>query len=110
VFAAATLDDATGQMNLYVNGNLVASTKTSIRPFGVLDPNYAPGVGIGSNETAQYGELFNGWIDEVRLSDVALNPTEFLVVVPEPSTITLFGVGVAALVYFTNGKKSKRLA
>jgi Concanavalin A-like lectin/glucanases superfamily len=47
---AGTLDDATGAMNLYVNGVSVASTITSVRPLGPLTgPN--PGVGIGSSSS-----------------------------------------------------------
>jgi hypothetical protein len=104
VFAAGTLDDATGLMNLYVNGSLVASTTTSIRPLGALDPAYAAGLGIGSDQTGQFGELLNGWLDEVRLSDTALRPDEFLVQVPEPSAIALIGVGAAM---FLRRRRSK---
>jgi hypothetical protein len=75
---AGTLDGATGQMKLYVNANLVASTTTAVRPLGALDPAYSPGIGIGHDKTGQYGEVFNGWLDEVRLSDVALDPSQFL--------------------------------
>jgi hypothetical protein len=76
---AGTLDDATGQMKLYLNGNVVASRITSVRPFGPLDPAYKPGLGIGSDQDSQYAELFNGWIDELRVSDVALEPTQLLI-------------------------------
>ena len=33
-FVAGTLDDATGVMDLYVNGRLAATTTTTVRPFG----------------------------------------------------------------------------
>src|SRR5262249_17996491 len=39
---AATLDDATGLMSLYVNGTLAAQTTTDVRPFGDLDPASNP--------------------------------------------------------------------
>jgi hypothetical protein len=91
---AGTLDDATGQMKLYVNGNPVASTTTSIRPLGALDPAYSPGLGIGSDQTGQYAEYLNGWLDEVRLSDTALDPSQFLT--PEPSPVGLAALGGAA--------------
>jgi hypothetical protein len=93
---AGTLDDATGLMQLYVNGSLVNSTTTSIRPFAGLDPSSSPGLGIGCDQTGQYGESFNGWLDEVRLSNTALNPEQF-VLIPEPSAVSLFGIGAAAL-------------
>jgi len=95
VHIAGTLDDATGAMKLYVNGALVASTVTSIRPFGTLDPGSSPGLGIGADQTGEYGEYLNGWLDEVRLSDVALSPAQFLI--PEPSGLAMMGLGIAAL-------------
>ena len=95
VHIAGTLDDATGAMKLYVNGALVASTVTSIRPFGPLDPGSSPGLGIGADQTGEYGEYLNGWLDEVRLSDVALSPAQFLI--PEPSGLAMIGLGIAAL-------------
>jgi hypothetical protein len=103
VFAAGTLDDATGLMSLYVNGNLVASTTTSIRPMGGLNPSYSPGLGIGSDQGAQYGELFHGSIDEVRLSDKALNPSEFLIV-PEPSSFALCSLAAAIIAIVRRAK------
>jgi hypothetical protein len=102
IFAAATFDAGTGDMRLYVNGQLVRSTTTSVRPFGGLDPSYSPGLGIGSDQTGQYGQHLNGWLDEVRLSDTALDPSQFLV--PEPSALALFGCGAIALACFRRCK------
>lgn len=83
---AGTLDDATGAMKLYVNGVVVDSMTTAIRPLGPLDPSWSPGLSIGEDYTGQYGECFNGLIDEVRISDVALSPSQF---VPEPGAASL---------------------
>jgi hypothetical protein len=102
LYVAGTLDDATGQMKLYVNGNVVASTTTTVRPLGPLDANFKPGLGVGSDQDSQYAELFNGWIDEVRLSDVALQPGQLLV--PEPSCLALAGLGAVTLLAFRNRK------
>jgi len=41
---------------------------------------------------------FSGLIDEVRLSDQALSPSQFLNAVPEPGTLLLFLTGLAALI------------
>jgi hypothetical protein len=82
---AGTLDDATGAMRLYINGNEVASTTTAIRPLGPLDPFSSPAISIGNDSTGQYGECFHGFIDEVRISNVALGPGQFLV--PEPAVL-----------------------
>ncbi len=77
VHVAGTLDDATGTMSLYLNGILVASAVTSVRPLGPLTgPN--PGIGIGSTQSTTYGGYFTGLIDEVRISSVALQPNQFL--------------------------------
>jgi hypothetical protein len=94
---AGPLDDATGQMKLYANGNVVASTTTSIRPLGALDPNYFPGVGMGGDLNGQYGEYLNGWLDDVRVSNTALDPSQFLI--PEPSAFALSGLAAALLLF-----------
>ena len=70
---AGTLNNATGAMDLYENGALVATTTTSIRPFASLDSNKEPGLGIGNVEASD-NEYFDGYIDEVRISDQALSP------------------------------------
>ena len=80
---AGTLDDATGAMSLFVDGVSVASMTTSVRPLGALTgPN--PGIGIGSSQAGGTEETFNGLIDEVRISDVALQPSQFLDASPSP--------------------------
>ncbi len=97
IYVAGTFDAASGRMDLYINGQLVNSTITSIRPLLPLDPFYSPGLGIGSDPTGQYGEHLNGWLDEVRLSDRALSPQELLI--PEPGTLSLLGLAAAALAW-----------
>lgn len=79
VFVVGTLDDATGQMKIYVNGKLVSSITTSVRPLGPLDPAWSPGLSMACDPTGQYGQYFHGWLDEIRLSNVALTPNQFLV-------------------------------
>lgn len=75
---AGTLDDASGAMRLYINGVQRASAVTSVRPVGPMDPNSSPGIGIGNVQSGNYNEYFNGLIDEVRISDQALTPAQFL--------------------------------
>jgi hypothetical protein len=97
VHVAGTLDDATGEMKLFVNGVEVASKVTTVRPFGALTgPD--PGIGIGNVQSNSSKQGFGGIIDEVRISDVALAPSEFLnggsvdVNAPEPSLSVFRGV------------------
>jgi hypothetical protein len=74
---AATLDDATGLMTLYVNGAVVGQTTTTVRPFGALDPMQQPGVGIGnSNALSSYNVPFDGLIDELSVYNRALTAAE----------------------------------
>jgi hypothetical protein len=76
---AASLDDATGLMSLYVNGVLAAQSTSDVRPFATLDPTQNPAVGIGnSNDPAHYNVPFNGLIDELSVYNRALAPGEVL--------------------------------
>ena len=79
IHIAGTLDDATGVQALYVNHELVASTVTTVRPFARLVKADHAGLGIGGNiEGGPDQYYFNGVIDDVRISDVALDPSGFL--------------------------------
>lgn len=77
---AATLDDATGVQSIYVDGNLVVSTVTDKRAFGPLVKKDHAGLAIGSNIAGGVDDctLTGASIDEVRISDVALDPSQFL--------------------------------
>jgi hypothetical protein len=86
---AATLDDTTGQMKLFVDGQLKSQLITSVRPLKTLDSGFLPGLGIGNVQSTTYSQFFPGFIDEVRISDTALSPDQFLnaAAVPEPSAL-----------------------
>jgi hypothetical protein len=104
---AGVLDDVTGAMKVYVNGSLANSTTTTVRPFGPLDAGQAPGLGIGGLNSSNPNlgpEYFNGLIDQVRISDAALDPAQFLV--PEPSQFA-FGLFGCMLVFLRRGKNYK---
>jgi glucose/arabinose dehydrogenase len=77
---AATLDDATGLMSLYVNGALAAQTTTDVRPFATLNSSAHPGVGIGNANGASTNNPFNGLIDELSVYNRALTPGEVLAI------------------------------
>jgi hypothetical protein len=76
---AGTLDDATGAMGLYINGSLVASSVIDFRARGPLTGRHA-GLGIGAGIKGSPDDyfFFHGSIDDVRISDVALDPSQFL--------------------------------
>lgn len=66
--AAATYDNASGMMRLYLDGVEVASTTHAVG--GALDTNPAVPVALGANGTAE--RFFNGVLDDVRVYDYAL--------------------------------------
>lgn len=82
VHVAGTLDDATGEMSLYINGVSVASKVTPVRPFGALDATQNPGLGIGNHASdpsvTPHNFPFNGLIDELRIHDNALSAEDVL--------------------------------
>ncbi|MGH9200582.1 MAG: LamG-like jellyroll fold domain-containing protein, partial [Vicinamibacterales bacterium] len=77
---AGTLDHATGMQRLFINGQQVAAKQTAIRPFATLTGGN-PGIGIGALQSGGAtgpGQWFDGMIDEVRISDQALDPADML--------------------------------
>lgn len=52
---------------------------------------------VGRGYWAGVADFANADIDEVRISDVALAPSQFLMSVPEPTTLSLLGLGGVAL-------------
>ena len=94
---AAVFDqDAAEPMKLYVDKNLVASGGLSTPPLN-SDRSFGIGCIIRDNSypPGNSGQFFDGLIDEVRISDAALTPDQFL---PEPATIMLLGLGGLALI------------
>lgn len=96
VQVTATLDGATGDMRLYLNGNLAAEDSTTIRPFAALNSTLSPGIAIGN--TASDGDFpLVGGIDEVLLYNRALSPAEVMSLVPEPGSGALYTFGAGLL-------------
>lgn len=73
---AATLDDETGRQSLFINGQRVASTETTIRSGGALG-GLNPAIGI-ANRNSHSNQGFRGTLAAVRISDEALSPEQFL--------------------------------
>src|SRR5262249_12080011 len=81
IHVAATLDDATGMMQLYENGVIVAQQATTIRPFRDLDPASNPSIGIGNHggyPNTPHNFPFYGLIDELSVYNRTLTPGEVL--------------------------------
>src|SRR5207248_1088139 len=82
------------------------------RPFSTLDSGQAPGLGIGNVQDPNYPlvSVFNGLIDEVRISDQALSAGQLLPNVPEPAALSslLLSVGCGALFRRPRDRRSDR--
>jgi VCBS repeat-containing protein len=81
VYVVATLDDATGEMQLYLNGVLMSEITTAVRPFGNLEASSHPSIGIGNHggwPDSTINFPFHGAIDELKIHDVALSDAEIL--------------------------------
>ena len=102
---AATLDNATHDMRIYVNGVLSAEKTTTVTPLLALDPGAVPGIGIG-NVQDFYDFPFVGGIDEVVLYNRALSSAEVASLVPEPGSATLICCGLAG-VFLSRRLRSK---
>jgi len=79
VYVAATLEDRTGEMRIYLDGRVAGQRVTRVRPFGDLDPASNPGIGIGNTQghpASPFPEPFAGVIDELRVYSRALSPGE----------------------------------
>ena len=66
-------------------------------PSGGEGPYWFSGDPTTGNRTL--GDGFSGWIDEFRISDEALSPSQFLnASIPEPGTLGLLGLGFIGLI------------
>jgi hypothetical protein len=78
IHVAGVLNHKTGFMGLYVNGELLASKHTPVRSLGPLNPAEHAGLGLGGFYDGRASFSLNGTLDEVRISNVALKPQQFL--------------------------------
>ena len=75
---AATLDRDTGysRLRIYTNSVLAAQAMTDIQPFGQLQSDASPGIGIGNLNDGGNTFPFLGDIDEIALYNRALSAKE----------------------------------
>lgn len=86
-----------GTSSLYVDGDFVDSTY----PNGYSDSSVSLLIGGCNDFYGQPGNLFHGFIDDVRIYDNALSEDDvhelYVNAVPIPSTLLLFGFGITAI-------------
>lgn len=97
---AATNDGST--MRLYLD-----DTRDGVGNYNLLGVNNAITGGalivsdgnwsVGRGWFNQPADYWDGKVDEVRISDVALAPSEFLFAIPEPASMSLICLGIASL-------------
>lgn len=79
VHVAATWGSSSQEMRLYYDGQLVASEATPTSTSIIYDSNpLLIGGESDTNDPNPQSGFFNGFLDELRISDVALPPSAFL--------------------------------
>jgi hypothetical protein len=88
--AVATYDNTSGMMKLYLDGTEVASGTHAVGGPVNADPTVP--VAIGANGTVE--QLFNGVLDDVRIYDRVLDPSE----ISQLHTMTVGGCGIQSII------------
>ena len=91
---SAVLERADNEFRSYLDGDLI---NTAPWTQGLADITSSQSVYIGRREGSTSPNWFIGYVDEVRITQAALSPSQFLNAVPEPNTALLLGIGLSAL-------------
>jgi len=73
---AATFNDATGTMKLYINGVLQSETNTTLRPIINLNASLSPGIGLGNVPETSNNFNMDGLLDEISIYSRAITAEE----------------------------------
>jgi hypothetical protein len=93
--------DASGNsdaMSLYLDGVLQSQSSYAMPAIATGNQNLYIGAGnfFGESPGSSFRSNFDGWIDELRISDTALSVAQFLQV-PEPTHTSLWMLGLTAI-------------
>lgn len=81
-----------GEYSIYLDGQLLVNSALSSTLDGPYDFYGDPT--MGTRTIGGESGTFRGWLDEFRISDEALLPSQFLnAAIPEPGTLGLLGLG-----------------
>ncbi|MDF3128770.1 PEP-CTERM sorting domain-containing protein [Kiritimatiellaeota bacterium B1221] len=83
----------------YLDYELIREVGSS-NPLNTYDPTVSGSLKILTED-------YIGYIDEFRYSDSLLESNQFLVAIPEPGTLTLFGIGFMGLLFGMRGPFKK---
>jgi len=92
-----------GEYSIYIDGRLQHS---GTLPAGTDGPYFFFGTDISGDRGI--GEGFRGYLDEFRISDEALTPSQFLIA-PEPGTVALVTLGGLALLLSRRSRHARAL-
>ncbi|QDU71883.1 LamG-like jellyroll fold domain-containing protein [Mucisphaera calidilacus] len=95
--AAVNYEDAAGwHVDMYINGFL--GSRNIINPDHNGLAAYPDGLtNVGANMWNNgIGNYFNGWIDDIKITDTAIAPSRFSYL-PEPASFSLIALGLAGL-------------
>jgi hypothetical protein len=82
VHVLGSYEAKTGELKMWIDGDLVGMAKTSRTTAHDLEPSWTPGIGIGNvqNEKGPHNQPFNGIIADLRLYDRVYSPLELGIV------------------------------